>query len=111
MIITYPSGETGFVEYKRAFSVWGTFVSTDIPKDAVLTVTFTDENGGTVRRVTATSMYGDCDVYFPTLTAYPEERDPGRVKLKKFGFPESPGNVNDAGGGTLKKAAFSCVKK
>ena len=91
MKIIFPSGETGFVEYKRAFLVTGEFESGNLPDDAILTVTLENEKGETLRRVSCNKKYGAIFAYHPDLTAYPEERDPGRVKMKEYGFPELAG--------------------
>lgn len=88
MIIDYPSGDTGFVEYKRAFCVMGTFSAEKIPQDSFLCVTLFNSSGECVRSVMRQGKYGDCDAYYPGLTAYAEERDPGRIKMQEFGFPE-----------------------
>lgn len=88
MHIDYPSGDRGFVEYKRAFCVWGSFDGTLPQKDDRLTVELFSKNGECVRKVTASSMYPPADIYNKSLTAYPESRDPGRKELCRFGFPE-----------------------
>ncbi len=88
MKIEYPSGGVGFVEYKRAFTAAGSFSSGDVPDDAALTVTLADEKGNELRRVRCEKKYGDIFAYHPGLTSYPEERDPGREKMREFGFPE-----------------------
>lgn len=86
--ILQPSGDVGFVEYKRAFSVEGTISGDKLPKDALITVKLFDKNKEVVRYCTSNKKHKAFLLYHKDLTAYEESLDPKREKLSEFGFPE-----------------------
>ena len=87
---TVPSGECPTVTYGSHFSVVGKIRhEKSLPENAVLTVKLLDREGKVLRfarqdRKNNPNVYAD----HPDLTCYAESLDPGREKMKQFGFPE-----------------------
>lgn len=90
LIITEPSAREPLIDHGRHFSVNGMIGHTSsVPDDAVLTVSLLDSSGRVVRYARQTKKNSaQMWAYHPDLTAYGEELDPGREKLKKIGFAE-----------------------
>ncbi len=86
--ITNPSDDFPLIEHKRDFDVWGTLKG-EIREDMALEVKLLDEKGTCVRQVSSYRK-GDRRVFtdYAGLVSYREELDPGKEKLKDFGFPE-----------------------
>lgn len=90
LVITVPSADLPLIEYGRHFTVNGKILHTQpVPDDAVMTVMLLDRQGNVVRHASqckknSASIYA----YHPDLTAYEESIDPGRERLKAFGFAE-----------------------
>ena len=93
MKVTCPGEEPGFVEYKRAFTVQGKIECISetekeaVPEDALLTINLVNETGEVVRHIYCDRKNKKVVAYYPGLTAYEEELDPGRVKMQDFGYP------------------------
>ncbi len=107
--IRYPSGDPGFVEYRRSFAVEGGFsLSGELPQDASLCVRLLDAAGRELRRVGSSRPRAAALLYHPALTAYPEEMDPGRARLADFGFPplvvEDPARPEES----LRRGSIKC---
>lgn len=108
--LTSPGTDGAIIEFRRHFAVEGRFTGdVPIPKDAKLTVYLTDAGGNRVRTVScerknAYTTWVDC----PMLTTYPEALDPGRERLKRFGF--APLMVRDADNpeASLRDASIKC---
>ena len=83
--ITVPAGE--LVEYGRDFAVQGR-LSGPVPEDGMLTAELS-QRGQILRRARA-ERKNDTRLWLahPDLTSYPEELDPGKAGLVRFGFPE-----------------------
>ncbi len=86
--IDIPSGSDPLVEYGRDFDVQGSLQG-NIEDGMVLAMELFDEDGRLVRHVRS-GRKDDDRLYLghPELVSYKEELDPGKAKLKAFGFPE-----------------------
>lgn len=86
--IDIPSGKSPLVEYRRDFDVQGKICG-DLKEDMILKICLYDEAGKLLRHVCSKQM-NDENLYLdhPDLITYHEELDPGKIKLKQFGFPE-----------------------
>lgn len=90
LTITNPSGDHPLIDYLRDFDVQGTIEHEGVlDDDLLLIVKLLDKDNNVVRyskqnRKNNTNLYLD----HPKLITYKEEIDPGKEKLKQFGFPE-----------------------
>ena len=86
--ISNPSDEYPLIDYGRDFNVWGRLQG-KIEEDMILCVRLLDEKGKCFRKVSSCKK-NDRNVFtgFKDLTSYKEELDPGKERLKSFGFPE-----------------------
>lgn len=85
--ITCPSGEIGFVEYKRGFCVEGTIkTDLDLNSDCQLFINLYNSKNELVRCVYSDRKNKDIFVDHPDLTCYKDELDPNKKKLIEFGF-------------------------
>lgn len=87
ILITCPSGETGFVENKRGFCVEGIIKSDNVLSDNIsLHINLYDDKDNLVRQVYSDHKNKDIYVDYDGFTLYKEELDPNKIKLKEFGF-------------------------
>ena len=90
LIFKVPSEEMPTIPHGSHFAVVGEIRHQQaLPEDAILTVKLLDGEGNVLRfarqnRKNNPSVYA----YHPDLTCYAELLDPGREKMKSFGFPE-----------------------
>ena len=86
--IDIPSGKSPLVEYGRDFDVQGK-IEGDLEDDLILIVRLYDENGN-VLRYARQDRKNDRNLYLDhkDLITYEEGLDPGKEKLKEYGFPE-----------------------
>lgn len=109
--ITIPSQTYPLVEYRRDFAVQGKLEGA-IFDGMILTVELFDDGGKLVRKVT-NNKKNDERIYLdhPALTTYKEELDPGKEKLKAFGFPELLVKDLDDPLTSLADASIKCFYK
>ena len=86
--INNPRDAYPLIEYKRDIGVWGSFEG-EVPENSCLKVELLDEHNDIVRYA-CSKKKDDRNLYIghPLLTSYKEELDPGKEKLKEYGFPE-----------------------
>ena len=89
ILIDFPSG-CRRVDLASHFCVSGRILPRGpLPDDASFRVCLYDAAGKLLRHITSDRKNDMRQfLYHPQLTGYPEELDPGREKLKAFGFPE-----------------------
>lgn len=110
LVITVPSADLPIIEYGRHFTVNGKIYHRQaVPADAVMTVKLLDAKGNVLRYATQTeknsrSIYVD----HPDLTAYDESIDPGRERLKDFGFAELMLKDTACPGASVNNATIKC---
>ncbi len=86
--ISSPSGDIGFVEYKRSFVVEGFFEGDQSLKDDIkLSIELYDANGNLVRFACCDKKYKEMFLNYPGLKTYAKNMDLDFKKLKTFGFP------------------------
>ncbi len=110
LFITNPSGDHPDIHFRRHFRVDGKILSqTEIPDDSVLKVTLYDHNNRPVRKVSSLRKNDlRADIFNSGLTCYREKLDPGREKMKQFGFPEIMVEDPDDPELSIKKASIKC---
>lgn len=88
--IANPESEKALIEYQRDFEVEGMILGLEkLEDECELTVSLYDEKGEIVRSV-HNSKAGSRKMWLdhPDLITYKEELDPGKAKLKEYGFAE-----------------------
>ena len=88
--ITNPESEKALIEYQRDFEVEGMIFGLEkLEDECELIVSLYDEKGEIVRGVHNTKA-GSRKMWLdhPDLITYKEELDPGKAKLKEYGFAE-----------------------
>ena len=88
--ITNPESEKALIEYQRDFEVEGMILGLEkLEDECELIVSLYDEKGEIVRSVHNTKA-GSRKMWLdhPDLITYKEELDPGKAKLKEYGFAE-----------------------
>ena len=86
ILITLPSNDIGFVEYKRSFCVEGKF-NIAVPNDAKLRINILDSLGRIVRFIETDCKNKPIVLDYPGLITYADELDPDRKLMQKFGYP------------------------
>ena len=106
--ISNPSDEYPLIDYGRDFNVWGRFQG-KIEEDMILCVSLLDEKGNCLRKVSSFQR-NDTNVFtdFESLTSYKEELDPGKERLKRFGFPELQVKDMEDPYASLRDASIKC---
>lgn len=105
-----PSGEMPTVAYGSHFSVVGKIChQSALPEDAILTVKLIDGEGRMLR-FARQDRKNNPNIYacHPDLTCYEESLDPGREKMKRFGFPELMVRDLNAPEASMRDATIKC---
>lgn len=106
IIITLPSKERGFVEYKRSFCVEGKF-NIDVDENSLLIVNILDDKNDIVRHIETNKKNKPIVLEYPGLLTYKDELDPGRKKMQDFGYPILCVDDIDCPSDSIKNA---CIK-
>lgn len=107
--ILTPSGQVGFVEYKRSFVVNGKIKSdANIPNNCTLLINIKDNKNNIVRFVKCDKKNKEYLLDYPSLIKYPSDLDVNDSKLKEFGFPELIVNDINNPNESIKNATIKC---